>query len=58
MRILASFSNRISEVCKDKYFTIENATKAQGYRYSSTLSLLSALDGVSYQRYSPASLSP
>jgi len=40
-------------------FTLELATMAQrGNRYSFTLSLTSALDGVDGQRHSPAALLP
>jgi hypothetical protein len=40
--------------------TLEQSTKAQRgeYRYSSTLSLTSALDGVGCQRHAPAALPP
>jgi hypothetical protein len=41
-------------------FTLEQATKAQReeYRYSSTLSFTSALDGVGGKRHAPAALLP
>ena len=42
------------------YFTLEQSTKAQRgeYRYSSTLSLTSAIYGVGSQRHAPAALPP
>jgi hypothetical protein len=39
-------------------FTLEQATKAQRWRYSSTLSLTSALDGVGGQDHASAALPP
>ena len=40
-------------------FTLEKGTKVQrGYRYSSVLSLTSALDGVRGQHHAPAALPP
>jgi len=54
---MGDFGNFVSQLLKVK-FTPEQATKAQRgeQRYSSTLSLTSALDGVGGQRHAPVVL--
>jgi hypothetical protein len=52
-------SAALNKVMVKVIFTLEQATKVRGdQRYSSTLSLTSALDGVGVQRHAPADLPP